>query len=326
MRPRANRLSAKNRRRNDVKQKACGVLPYTADPTVKMCIFTLSATRYHICRPVGKWAGAFRRRIQSGLSARGITMNDKSNKMTDTVNVTMHSLSQFDKDVSYARVQRNTAYIGNIIDKVREQNRMLDRETLLFTAGLFRNGILELLKTGKAVDVLELGTLYIKPGGSMDTTSPSIGDVPAMGLAFTPSELALESVRAVSVAADVSEPTEPVIKSLYDMHLRAAGTDLSAGRTVRARGKRLKVAGNDTVGVFFAPCDEDGSYKNDVASWVQIPASELIDNTASTLLFNVPGGIESGRYRLIVRTAYGSGSRVNKTVRSGVFADIVSVA
>ena len=72
MRLRANRLSAKNRRRNDVKQKVCGVLPYTTDHTVKMCIFTLSATRYHICRPVGKWAGAFRRRIQGGLSAKQI--------------------------------------------------------------------------------------------------------------------------------------------------------------------------------------------------------------------------------------------------------------
>ena len=252
-------------------------------------------------------------------------MRDRTSKMTDTVNVTMHSLSQFDKDISYARVQRNTAYIGNIIDKVLEQNKTFDRETLLFTAGLLRNGILELLKTGKSVDLLELGTLYIKPDGSMETTSPSIGDVPVMGLAFTPSELALESVRAVSVAADVSEPTEPVIKSLYDMHLRTAGTDLSAGRTVRARGRRLKVAGNDTVGVFFAPCNEDGEYKNDVSSWIHVSEDELIDNTASTLLFNVPSGIESGKYRLIVRTAYGSGSRVNKTVRNGVFAEIVSV-
>ena len=253
-------------------------------------------------------------------------MNDRTSKMSDTVNVTMHSLSQFDKDISYARVQRNTVYIGNIIDKVQEQNKTLDRETLLFSAGLLRNGILELLKAGKSVDLLELGTLYIKPGGSMDTTSPSISDVPAMGLAFTPSELALNAVRGVTVAGDVTESNAPLITGMYNVSARADGAAAAKGQTVRLKGKRLKIAGEQSeVGIFFAPCDESGKYEGEVSSWFQIPESELVDNTTSSLLFNMPGGIESGTYRLIVRTAYGSGSRVNKTVRSGVFADIVSV-
>ena len=253
-------------------------------------------------------------------------MKDRTSKMTDTVNVTMHSLEQFEKDVSYAKVQRNTAYIGNIIDKVQEQNKMLDRETLLFTAGLLRNGIIELLKAGKSVDLLEMGTLYLKPAKGMDTLSPSIGDVPPMKLAFTPSEFAQQAVKSVVVAGDITKPNAPSINELYNLSALTDESVVSKGHSVRLKGNKIRVAGDESeVGLFFAPCDEDGNYKNDVASWVQISASELIDNTASTLLFNVPSGIESGKYRLIVRTAYGAGSRVNKTVRNGVFAEIVSV-
>ena len=84
-------------------------------------------------------------------------MNDKANLLTDKVNVTIHKLSLQEKKISYAKVQRNTAYIGNIIDKVLEHNKMVDRETLLYVAGLFRNGILDLLKSGRAVDLFEMG-------------------------------------------------------------------------------------------------------------------------------------------------------------------------
>ena len=42
-------------------------------------------------------------------------MDDKSNKLSDTVNVTMHTLTVLDKNVSFAKVKRNTAFIGNIV-------------------------------------------------------------------------------------------------------------------------------------------------------------------------------------------------------------------
>lgn len=252
-------------------------------------------------------------------------MNDKTNELNKEVNVTMHTLSLSERDISYAKVKRNTAYIGNVIDTILEHNKVLDRETLLYAAGLFRNGFLELLKTGKAVDLLEMGILYIKPNGSIEAANPDIKDIPKMTLSFSPSELALEAVKGVSVAADVTESNVPQISELYDMHLRKSGNALSAGRSVRIKGKRLKVAGLESeTGVFLASCDDAGKYSDDESSWIHVPPPELIDNSASALVFNIPEQA-SGSYRLLVRTAYGSGSRVNKTVRTGVFSDIVTV-
>ncbi len=258
-------------------------------------------------------------------------MNDKRNSLTDKVNVTMHSVPKTNtsKDYSYARVQRNTAYIGNILDKVLKTEKNLTRATLLYASEVLRDGVIELLKEGKSVDILELGTLYIKPAASMETLTPKISDVPEMSVSFSPSELALSSVKDVVVGLDVTKSTEPEILSLLDMKTKTSGVNLSAGGTVKISGKRLKVAGGSDlqVGVFFVPCSEDGSYKNDLSEWICVPVEELaMGNTSGSIIFNMPENISAGNYRLAVRTAYGSSGRTNKTVREGFFGEIVTVA
>lgn len=258
-------------------------------------------------------------------------MNDKRNSLTDKVNVTMHSVpkTKTGKDYSYAKVQRNTAYIGNILDKVLKTEKNLTRATLLYASEVLRDGIVELLKEGKSVDLLELGTLYIKPASSMETLTPDVSDVPEMSVSFSPSELALSSVKGVVVGVDVTKSTEPEIVSLLDMKTKSSGVKISAGGTVKIAGKRLKVAGSaeHKVGVFFAPCDADGFYKTDMADWICVPAEELsMGNTSGSLLFNVPESVSAGTYRLAVRTSYASTGRTNKTVREGIFEKVVTVA
>lgn len=161
----------------------------------------------------------------------------------------------------------------------------------------------------------------------MNLQSPTLEDVPEMTLAFTPSELAVSSVKNVSAGAEVTSRSEPLIERLYNVSERVEGNLLSAGGTVRIKGQKLKVAGeSDDTGLFFAPCDSDGSYNNDMSDWLQVKPNELVDNSASSILFNLPHSVSSGSYRLILRTAYGSGSRLNKTVRCGVYDAVVTVA
>ena len=244
-------------------------------------------------------------------------MNDKSNKLSDTVNVTMHTLTLSDKSVSFARVKRNTAFIGNIVSKILEHNKVMDRETLLYSAGLFRNAILELLKAGKAVDLLEMGILYIKPDGSIDSQAPDINDVPKMTLSFSPSDIALEAVKDVTAGADISTTNEPLLASLYNIHTRTDGTELSKGHSARITGKRLKIAGSEAeTGLYLASCSEDGAYDADFSTWTSLGMENIVDNTNTNILFNIPDTVKEGNYRLIIRTAYGSGTRINKTVRT----------
>ena len=253
-------------------------------------------------------------------------MNDRTNKLNDTVNVSIHKAFIADKSFSYAKVQRNTAYIGNIIDKILEKNNVLDRETLLYAAGLFRNGIFDLLKDGKSVDVLETGVLYIKPVKGIEKANPAISDVPDMTLGFTPSESALEAIKKVVVGANITGDNSPVITELYDMFTRTATTELTSNHSVRISGRKLKIAGeSQETGVFFASCDDAGKYDDNISSWIHIEDSMLIDNRSVVLTFNLPAELTAGKYRLIVRTAYGSRTRINKSVRTGLFEHIVTI-
>ena len=254
-------------------------------------------------------------------------MNDKSNKLSDTVNVTMHTLTFSDKTVSYAKVKRNTAFIGNIVSKILEHNKVMDRETLLYSAGLFRNAILELLKAGKAVDLLEMGILYIKPDGSIESEEPGIDDVPKMTLSFTPSDIALEAVKDVTAGADISTTNEPLISSLYNIHTKTSGTRLSKGYSARITGRRMKIAGDEAeTGLYLASCSEDGTYDMDSSTWTCLGMENIVDNTNTKILFNIPDTVTSGKYRLLIKTAYGSGTRINKTVRTGVYGETVLIA
>ncbi len=256
-------------------------------------------------------------------------MQDKVANFSDSkVNVTIHQSSfstDGSKKVSYAKVQRETAYIGNIIDKALEDNPNLKRATLLFAADLLRDGILALLKSGKAVDILELGTLYIKPDGSINKDNPSIEDVPPMTLGFTPSQKALDAVKDVSVAADISKKNLPEISEIFNVKARAVSDSLNAGYSIKIHGAKLKIAGEeDKVGLFFAPCDEQGRYdEEDMSGYLHVKESELIANMATELECNVPE--EKGRYRLIIATAYRSKNENSKTIRFGLYEKVVVI-
>ena len=54
-------------------------------------------------------------------------------------------------------------------------------------------------------------------------------------------------------------------------------------------------------------------------------AEDLIDNTNTQLEFNVPVDTTAGTYRLIVKTASSTGNRINKTLRTGIMEDVVTV-
>lgn len=161
----------------------------------------------------------------------------------------------------------------------------------------------------------------------MDSLNPSINDVPDMTLSFTPSDLALEAVKGVTVGADITATNEPDLESIYNIHTKKEGCELSIGYSARITGKRLKIAGEETeTGLFLASCSEDGTYDMDPATWQSLGMENIVDNTNTKILFNIPPTVASGSYRLILKTAYGSGTRINKTVRTGVYAEKVMLA
>ena len=188
--------------------------------------------------------------------------------------------------------------------------------------------MLELLKSGKAIDMLELGTLYIKPEGSIEGENPSIEDVPPMTLGFTPSTKALDAVKDVAIAANISKKNLPEIERVFNVKSRSDSDEINAGYSIKIFGKRLRIGGEEeTTGVFFAPCDENGNYdKADKSKYLHIKASELVENSSSMLECNVPDVSEKGKYRLIITTAYRTKKENSKIERTGEYENIITIS
>lgn len=118
---------------------------------------------------------------------------------------------------------------------------------------------------GKAVNVLDLGTMYI----AMKCNAKGKSDVAENGsfcIKFTP-------------------------------------TTLAKGKPCRISGSRLKLGGNG-CGIFFAPVDSAGNMNDDETSWTSVSHSTLFRNMPSELNFFVPDSLEEGKYKIVLRTAY----------------------
>lgn len=133
-------------------------------------------------------------------------------------------------------------------------------------------------------------------------------------------------MKDIMIGENVTNLKNPVIEGIFDVHTNEISDKISAGHSIQLFGSRLKVAGSkDDIGVFFAPCDETGAYGSDYSKWIRIGAERIVNNTISLLMFELPNSVVAGSYRIIVQTAYGSGKRVNKSVKCGVYDKIVNV-
>ena len=77
-----------------------------------------------------------------------------------SVNVTIHKNYLKEDNSSYAKVQRTTAGMHNVIAAILDKTKVFDKASLVAAEMLFKEAILELLSRGISVNLFELGTLY----------------------------------------------------------------------------------------------------------------------------------------------------------------------
>ena len=242
-------------------------------------------------------------------------------ELSSSVNVTVHKNHLDTKNItSYAKVCRKTADVENVIAKIAKKSGSLDDATLMHSAILFKNGIIEQLKAGYAVNLFNLGVLYLKVSGSIE------GENPTVSVAFSASDELLSEAGAVQVGEAIKEKSESAITGFEERFGYLTDGTCYKGKSVRLTGQRLKIAGENAnkIGIFFAAQGANGSYPADESEWLKV--TNIGTNTPSLLEFYPPDGVSEGKnYSLILRTASGNGSRVNKTVRETVWSGTVSV-
>lgn len=234
------------------------------------------------------------------------------------VSVTFHKNQMVGGDKKYATVKRNTATLENIIAAVKKNNPLVSETIIRMMATEFKIAMLQRLNAGEAVNVLDLGVMYLTSRGSVDSQNPTVDDVPEIGIAFTPSKEAKDAVTKLFVDSVSTENTAPTIKCFIDLYTEKAGNVATEGMPMQISGIRLKIAGDDErTGVFFAPVLEDGTMESNDTLWIK--ATHIFQNTPKSLSLILPAELKAGTsWFVAIRTSNAHGKREIKSVRETV--------
>ena len=243
-----------------------------------------------------------------------------------TVSVTL-SNNSFDDATYVARVPRQKVDLDNIVSDIAADYPSLDPYVIIHAAELLKSQIIKYLQSGKAVDILELGTMYLSAKGTVGRENPQVSDLPSIGLKFTPSSAAKEAISAISANSFMISDPAPQISAVTS--LKDGNTDgiLYLSYPVRLEGGKLKVdVETVTSGIWFVPIEDDGTPSDNEAEWIAVDTSYLPRNTASTIEFYIPSTVTTGiEYFIAVRTSYISSTSTRKEPVTGYTASTITV-
>ncbi len=233
------------------------------------------------------------------------TLENSSSK----VSVTLRKNNLSDKQTFCATVTRNVASFRNILSEIAEDNKGMDPYMLQFASILMQKKILKLLEQGKAVNILDLGVMYIAAKCNVQTKTEAAATA-EFCIRFSPTALAETAIENISLDKIVFSDNSPEITGIETLSEAEDKAKLITGQPAKISGSRLKIGGEES-GVFFAPCDETGDAAADESLWKQVPEGQIFRNKPTELNFFVPS-LEEGEFRIVLRTRYLSSTTTRK--------------
>ncbi|HAZ96040.1 MAG TPA: hypothetical protein DCW73_02060 [Treponema sp.] len=231
--------------------------------------------------------------------------------------------NQFAKDGAesfYGRVERYTYSTQNILDAMADAIPLVDLGTVASVLNAYAGTVLKVLSAGNAVKFGELGIFYIAGKGSVDNENGK----PKLTVKFSATQTLKDAVQNVEIAASEYAAPSGLVTSVTDVATGKSDGNLSASSSVLVEGSSLKVGGEDS-GIWFAPVAESGIISSDESKWTKIETA-LIYNLPSKLLFALPQELESGKYKIVVRTRYAGKSGYERKYLVEAISETVTVA
>lgn len=211
----------------------------------------------------------------------------------------------------YAKFDRTTVNIDHLIARIQKKEVGTNAIMAKHFASLFKAEILEALSRGEAVNMFDLGTLYITANGAVTGDTPDTAHVPGFQVKFTSSKITNEAVSSLGIKKIVMSDTRAIIGTMTDLFTGEETSQFTAGKAMRIEGTRLKIAGEEG-GVFFAPATEKDEPVQDEAQWIKV--EKLIRNVSKTLEFFLPEGLEGGTpYCIVLKTNSTKGNLSKKS-------------
>lgn len=243
----------------------------------------------------------------------------------NAVSLTLHNNKFGGSNEYYAKVSRFTVSIDELIAEIAKKNAGIDTYAVRHSAELIKREMLELIERGHAVNVLDMGTLFLSVKGTITGTDPASMDIPDLVLRFTPSKEAQKAVSKVVVDKVMFSDGNPVIDTITDIVTKSKDDTVTAGSYVRLTGRNLKVGG-PSAGIFFAPLTAEHTIVNDESKWIAVDNSHIDVNTTGTLTFFTPQALEPNtQYFIVVRTGITGGGVPRKSPVKGISYGAVTI-
>ena len=234
------------------------------------------------------------------------------------------------------RVPFTTVSTNGIITEIANSYPSINPYVIQHSLELVKAKILELLKQGRSVDVLELGTLYLKPDSTVTKEDPSVTDMPKLKVAFRVNSETKNALSDVSVNSFMINDPSPVIGTVTSLYDGNTNGTLYQDSAVLLKGSNLKLPESvinggggeeeNESGVYFVPVLDTGDPNPDETTWKKV-TGYYSKNTETYLQFSQPpsGVTLDADYFIAVKTNYLSSTTYRKSYIIGYTSEMVAV-
>ncbi len=223
----------------------------------------------------------------------------------------------------YGRFERDVLSMENLVSRIQQKNPGADEIIINTSVSYLKREILAALKEGKAVNLLDLGELYIGACGSVASASASEVSELTLGVKFSASQVLKDSISKVSIGKVVFSDTAPSISRIFNWFTGEESASLTAGKSVVLEGKRLKL-GETESGLYLALADDNGEISDDESTWIDCTAL-VRQNAPKKIEFYLPDSASIGSsYRIILKSNYVNGV-IKRKEPLYTYSDVVTI-
>lgn len=231
--------------------------------------------------------------------------------------------SEKSEKVLYGSIDYKKVTVRQILAEMEYNNSTnMSKELMFYVAEELSNRMMNKLRQGRAVELLDFGTIYPTLKGKIKAGDTASKIKEHLDIGFTPSKEAKAALKNLVVGNIKQVRPQHAIFSVIDiMDKENKRNTLKIGKIGRINGKALKLGGPES-GLYAVKTEKEwlGPPPNK-ESWIHL--EHVFTNLPSKLEFFVEG-LEPGKYILIVQTSLSAGGKPLKK-STIVISDVVTV-
>ena len=213
-------------------------------------------------------------------------------------------------DGSYnARVLVDRTYTENeLIDKLLRKRNIVSKPDLRGVISALKETIAEIVEEGNGLKLSWLRLGYSMKGNFAEAEAIRDPDRNPLEIKLNAGELLMDILPKVRLERIIAPEFDPRIVSFTDAVSRTTKSVATPGGTFKVTGDRLRIGGRRSGDVGLYLRAEDGT---------ETKVEVIMDNDPGVINGQLPDTLETGNYKLVVKTQLGANSQIVNEVRTG---------